>query len=108
MALRTGWGREGPSGGHVATSNGFTGVNWIDRKFIMVPKQSSSSSILKSGKDAPDISRQRGQPWWSQWERVSVRFHSARFEVASQNFEDKEATAIAIEDYAALEAVSIS
>jgi hypothetical protein len=63
MALRTGLGREGPSGGGEATSNGFTGVNWIDRKFILSTKQSRSSSILKSGKDAPDISRQRGQPW---------------------------------------------
>jgi hypothetical protein len=108
MVLSTGLDREGPYGAHEATSNGFTGVNWIDRKFIVAPKQSCSSSILRSGKDAPDISRLRGQPWWSQWERVSARFHSAKFEVAYQDFEGREAATIAIEDDAALVAVSIS
>jgi hypothetical protein len=107
MALSTGLGREGPYGGHEATSNGFTRVNWIDRKFIAAPKQSCSSSILRSRKDAPGISRLRGQPWWSQWERVSARFHSAEFEVASQHLEGKAAATIAIEDDAALEAESI-
>ena len=67
MALRTGSDREGPSGALEATSNGFTGVNWIDRKFIVAPTQSwCSSSILMSKIDAPNINRQRGQPCWSQ------------------------------------------
>ena len=75
----------------------------------MAPKPCCSSSILRSGKDAPDTSRQRGQPWWSQWERVSARFHSIKFEVvAYQHFEGRAAAAIAIGDDAALEAVSIS
>ena len=107
--LSTGLGREGPYGGHEATSNGFTGVNWIDRKFIAAPKQSCSSSILTSGKDAPDTSQQRGQPWWCQWERVSAMFHSAKCEVvAYRDFEGRAAATIATEDDAALEAVSIS
>jgi hypothetical protein len=39
---------------------------------------------------------------------VSARFHSAKFEVAYQDFEGREAATIAIEDDAALVAVSIS
>ena len=74
----------------------------------MAPIRSSRSSKLKSRKDAPDISRQRGQPCWSQWEQVSARFHSAEFEVTYQDFEGREAATIVIEEDAALRAVSIS